>query len=164
VRDGVLTQQEAHGYVDERGYLTPEAKDRIGKMIVGRWFESPAEFSATPPERRNKLERIASHVLRVKGRESLRFFSRGRRRRRGRSGNTPHDKANQTNDYHPRMTALHPVPLEEEGARIASAFVTNASGMELVARVLGLPVPYDYAGARIGGKEIWRGLPPGIEG
>jgi hypothetical protein len=73
VRDGVITEQEKNGYIDERGFLTPEAKDRIAKMIVGRLFESPAEFSATPPELRNKLERIAPHVLRVESREGWRI-------------------------------------------------------------------------------------------
>jgi hypothetical protein len=69
VKDGVITQQEANGYVDDRGHLTPEAKDRIAKALVGRLFESPAEFSQTPPDLRNKLERIAPQVLRVEGRE-----------------------------------------------------------------------------------------------
>jgi hypothetical protein len=69
MRDGVLTQQEANGYVDERGHLTAEAKDRIGKALVGRLFESPAEYNQTPPELRAKLERVAPQVLRVEGRE-----------------------------------------------------------------------------------------------
>jgi hypothetical protein len=69
VRDGVITEQEKNGYIDERGYLTSEAKDRIGRMIVGRLFESPAEFRQTPPELRGKLERVAPQVLRVEGRE-----------------------------------------------------------------------------------------------
>ncbi len=68
VKDGVLTPQEANGLVDERGQLTPEAKDRIAKMLVGRLYDSPAEIQATPPELRNKLERVAPQVLRVEGR------------------------------------------------------------------------------------------------
>ena len=68
VKDGVITQQERGGLVDERGLLTGEAKDRIAKMLVGRMFESPAQFQATPPELRNKLERVAPQVLRLEGR------------------------------------------------------------------------------------------------
>ena len=64
----MLTPQEANGLVDERGQLTPEAKDRIAKMLVGRLYDSPAEIQATPPELRNKLERVAPQVLRVEGR------------------------------------------------------------------------------------------------
>jgi hypothetical protein len=69
VNDGVFTRQEANGFVDERGHLTPEAKERIGNMIVGRMFSSPSEWQATPPDLRAKLERVAPHVLRVESRE-----------------------------------------------------------------------------------------------
>jgi len=37
---------------DERG-LTPLGKDRIAKMLVGRLFETPAQFKAAPPALRN---------------------------------------------------------------------------------------------------------------
>jgi len=69
VRDGVLTEQEKGGYIDERGFLTPEAKSRIAKALVGRLFETPAEYRETTPAMRAKLERIAPQVLRVEGRE-----------------------------------------------------------------------------------------------
>jgi hypothetical protein len=68
VNDGVLTPQEQGGYLDDRGFLTPEAKSRIAKALVGRLFESPAEFRETTPAVRAKLERIAPQVLRVEGR------------------------------------------------------------------------------------------------
>jgi hypothetical protein len=69
VRDGVITEQEKNGYIDDRGQLTADAKTRIGQMIVGRLFGSPAEYTRTAPELRGKLERAAPHVLRVEGRE-----------------------------------------------------------------------------------------------
>ena len=69
VKDGVLTEQEKGGYLDDRGGLTPEAKARIGKALVGRLYENPADFRATTPEMRAKLERIAPQILRVEGRE-----------------------------------------------------------------------------------------------
>jgi hypothetical protein len=68
VKDGVVTPQEANGYVDERGHLTPEAKDRVAKALVGRLYETPQQFASTPPEMRAKLERVAPQVLRTEGR------------------------------------------------------------------------------------------------
>jgi broad specificity phosphatase PhoE len=68
VQDGILTPQEKNGLVDERGQLTGEAKDRIARMLVGRLFDSPAAYNATPPELRGKLERVAPQVLRVEDR------------------------------------------------------------------------------------------------
>lgn len=68
VADGVFTKQEANGMVDARGHLTPEAKSRIAKALVGRLFSSPAEFRQAPSALRTKLERIAPQILRVEGR------------------------------------------------------------------------------------------------
>lgn len=68
IKDGVVSQQERGALIDERDLLTGEAKDRIAKMLVGRMFESPAQYQATPPELRNKLERVAPQVLRLEGR------------------------------------------------------------------------------------------------
>jgi ddrB-like ParB superfamily domain len=68
VRDGVLTEQEQGGYLDDRGFLTPEAKARVAKALVGRLFDTPAEFRDTTPAMRGKLERVAPQVLRVEGR------------------------------------------------------------------------------------------------
>jgi len=68
VSDGVLTEQEKGGYLDDRGNLTPEAKSRIGKALVGRLFDTPAEFRETTPAVRAKLERIAPQLLRVESR------------------------------------------------------------------------------------------------
>jgi 2'-5' RNA ligase len=69
VADGVITDQEKAGMLDERDMLTSEAKSRVAKALVGRLFSSPAQFNRTPPETRNKLERIAPQVLRVEGRQ-----------------------------------------------------------------------------------------------
>lgn len=68
VKDGVLTEQEKNGYLDERGFLTPDIKDRIAKAIVGRLFSSPKEMQQTPAELRAKVEKIAPQVLRVEDR------------------------------------------------------------------------------------------------
>jgi hypothetical protein len=69
VKDGVITEQEKNGYLDERGQLTPEIKDRIAKALVGRLFPTPKAYQQTPPELRAKAERIAPQVLRVEDRE-----------------------------------------------------------------------------------------------
>jgi hypothetical protein len=69
VKDGLITEQEKNGYLDERGFLTPDVKDRIAKAIVGRLFASPKEMQQTPPELRAKVEKIAPQVLRVEDRK-----------------------------------------------------------------------------------------------
>ncbi len=69
VKDGVITDQEKNGYLDEKGQLTPEIKGRIAQALVGRMFKTPKEFQQTPPELRAKAERIAPQVLRVEGRK-----------------------------------------------------------------------------------------------
>ena len=68
VRDGVLTAQEKGGYLDDRGFLTPEIKARVAKALVGRLFDSPSEYRATTPSMRGKLERVAPQVLRTETR------------------------------------------------------------------------------------------------
>ena len=68
VKDGVLTEQEKGGYLDDKGNLTPDAKGRIAKALVGRLFDTPAEYRETTPAVRAKLERIAPQALRVEGR------------------------------------------------------------------------------------------------
>jgi hypothetical protein len=67
IRDKVISPQERDALVDERG-LTPLGKDRIAKALVGRLFETPAQFKAAPPALRNNLERVAPHVVRLEGR------------------------------------------------------------------------------------------------
>ncbi len=68
-KDGVVTPQERNGLLDDRDFLTPEAKARIGRALVGRLFTSPKAFDAASPAMRNKLERIAPHLLRLEGRK-----------------------------------------------------------------------------------------------
>ncbi len=69
VKDGVITEQEKNGYLDDKEQLTPEIKDRIAKAIVGRLFKTPKEYGRTTPETRAKLERIAPQLLRVEARK-----------------------------------------------------------------------------------------------
>lgn len=69
VDDGVITEGEKNAYIDERDQLTTEGKARIAKALVGRLFESSEQYANTPPEMRNKLERVAPQILRVEGRE-----------------------------------------------------------------------------------------------
>jgi hypothetical protein len=68
VADGMITEQEKGGYIDDQYNLTPDAKSRIAKALVGRLFETPAEYRETTPAMRAKLERIAPQLLRVEGR------------------------------------------------------------------------------------------------
>jgi hypothetical protein len=59
VDDGVITDQEKNGLVDQGGNLTAEGKARIGKALTGRLFESSKDYAAAGPELRGKLERVA---------------------------------------------------------------------------------------------------------
>lgn len=69
VKDGVITEQEKAGLVDEKGNLTADAKSRVAKALTGRLFSDARSYNQTAPEMRNKLERIAPHVLRSESRE-----------------------------------------------------------------------------------------------
>jgi len=69
VKDGVISPQERSALVDhDRDVLTPQGKDRIAKMLVGRMFETPADMKNTPPQVRNNLEKVAPQILRIEGR------------------------------------------------------------------------------------------------
>lgn len=69
VDDGVITKQEVTGYVDAKGDLTKAAKDRISKLLTGRFFRDPDQFDNTPASIRNKLERMAPSLAKVDGTE-----------------------------------------------------------------------------------------------
>src|SRR5579872_5132538 len=68
VSDGVITTQERPQFIDDRGMLTADGKQRISKLLIGRLFETPDQFEATPPALRNKLERIVAPLARLQGR------------------------------------------------------------------------------------------------
>jgi 2'-5' RNA ligase len=67
VKDGVITTQEKPTLFDSSGNLTPVAKDRISKLMLGRVFEDSSQFERTPPALRNKLERIVAPLSRLAG-------------------------------------------------------------------------------------------------
>ncbi|MGH9342272.1 MAG: hypothetical protein ACRD19_00695, partial [Terriglobia bacterium] len=70
VEDGTITPQERQQYIDERGVVTLEGKQRITRLMVGRMFDSPAEFEEAPAELRNKAERIVAPLVRVQDQPS----------------------------------------------------------------------------------------------
>jgi hypothetical protein len=45
--------------------VTPEAKQRVSRLMVGRMFDTPAEFENAPVELRNKLELVVAPLSRV---------------------------------------------------------------------------------------------------
>ena len=70
VDHGVFTPQEKPLLIDaQSGALTPAAKERISKMMLGRLFRDSEQYQSTAPELRNKLERIVSPLAQVQGRE-----------------------------------------------------------------------------------------------
>jgi hypothetical protein len=67
IRDGVVTTQEKPTLFTQDGNLTPAAKDRISKLMLGRVFKDSEQFDAAQPALRNKLERIMAPLSRVAG-------------------------------------------------------------------------------------------------
>jgi hypothetical protein len=59
VRDGVVSPQEYAGMAGKMG-LTDAAKERVGKLLIGRFFEDAAQMDNTPPFVKAKLERISA--------------------------------------------------------------------------------------------------------
>lgn len=66
--DGIITESEFGSFVNERDMLTPFAKDRVSKLMLGRLFQSSEHLDQTPPSVRNRLERIAEPLARLKSR------------------------------------------------------------------------------------------------
>lgn len=66
VDEGVFTMQEKPNLIDTRtSALTSAAKERISKMLLGRLFRDSDQMMRTPPETRNKLERLVAPLMRV---------------------------------------------------------------------------------------------------
>jgi hypothetical protein len=67
VTDGLITDRERPQDIAE-GKLTPEGKNRVGRLMIGRLFGNVAEMDGTPPALRNKLEKIVAPLARVEQR------------------------------------------------------------------------------------------------
>jgi DdrB-like nuclease len=59
IDDGVITAQE-RGALAEGQILTRAGRDRIGSLMLGRFFRNPQQLDAIPSSIRNKLERMAA--------------------------------------------------------------------------------------------------------
>ena len=131
VRDGVLTAQEKGGYLDDRGFLTPEIKARVAKALVGRLFDNPAEYRAVTPSMRGKLERVAPQVLRTetrpewaitdKLREALALTENARARRNSLDRHLQQLTSQGVQKYSPEAVDLART-LEESPVRAGAAF------------------------------------------
>jgi hypothetical protein len=67
VDDGVIPDQSRASYVKETklgDVLTEEGKERVTRLMVGRFFETPEQLSKLP-EARNQVERIAAPLSQV---------------------------------------------------------------------------------------------------
>jgi hypothetical protein len=65
VDDGVLTTQDKGGLLNSDGSLTPEGKQRVGRLLSGQFFNSARELEETPPEVRAKLDRAVPSIMRT---------------------------------------------------------------------------------------------------
>ncbi|HLJ26553.1 MAG TPA: hypothetical protein VKY85_07570 [Candidatus Angelobacter sp.] len=64
--DGVISPQERAAYAGQTE-LTEAGKQRISKLLVGRYFRDPAQIESTPVTVRTKLERMVAPLSRVDG-------------------------------------------------------------------------------------------------
>jgi hypothetical protein len=64
IQDGALTPQERAAFVTERG-LTQAGKDRLSKLMVGRFFEDPAQLENAAPSMVQKLEKLSAPLARI---------------------------------------------------------------------------------------------------
>lgn len=67
ISEGVISPQERAAYAGLHG-LTDAGKDRISKLLVGRFFRDPAQLDSTPLSIRGKLERLAAPLAKLDGR------------------------------------------------------------------------------------------------
>lgn len=66
ITDGVISPQERAGLANENG-LTKDGKERVGKLLVGRFFESSGQMDSVPLSVRAKIERMAAPVAATEG-------------------------------------------------------------------------------------------------
>lgn len=66
IDDGVISPQESAAYA-HNGVLTSDAKARIEKLMLGRFFDDPQMLDRTPASVRLKLERLAAPLAKVEG-------------------------------------------------------------------------------------------------
>jgi hypothetical protein len=65
VDDGVITAQEKPQLLNGDGSMTPEGKQRVGRLLSGQFFNSARDLEETAPELRAKLDRIVPSVMRT---------------------------------------------------------------------------------------------------
>ncbi len=66
IAEGFFNEQERPALMDGKtGAITQAAKDRIGKALLGQFFEDSDQIARTPAAIRNKLERVAGSAARV---------------------------------------------------------------------------------------------------
>jgi hypothetical protein len=66
IADGVVSPQERAGLANDNG-LTKDGKERVSKLLVGRFFESPEQIDSVPANVRAKVERIAAPAAATQG-------------------------------------------------------------------------------------------------
>jgi hypothetical protein len=75
VQDGLITDREAPEYLGKDNKLTPEAKTRIGRLMIGRFFDNVLQYEETPQNFRNKLEKVVGPLASLEGRPEWDLFN-----------------------------------------------------------------------------------------
>ena len=65
IDDGVVAAGERGELMTKDGELTGAGKDRITRLVVGRFFESPQQYETIAPSVRHQVERIAAPLAQV---------------------------------------------------------------------------------------------------
>jgi len=68
IDDGVISPQEQAAFMGDKG-LTKAGRERINKLLLGRFFEDPAQLDSVPAVVQARLERVAGPLARVEGGE-----------------------------------------------------------------------------------------------
>lgn len=66
IKDGVVSPQERAGLANENG-LTKDGKERVSKLLLGRFFDSPEQMDSFPGNPRAKVERLAAPIAATEG-------------------------------------------------------------------------------------------------
>ena len=68
IDDGVISPQEQAGLIDSKG-ITKQGRERVNRLLLGRFFEDPSQLDSVPSVVQARLERVAGPLARVEGGE-----------------------------------------------------------------------------------------------
>lgn len=67
IKEGIIPAGDRNKVLTKDNVVTAEAKLRVGRLMVGRFFDTPAELDDAAPSLRQKLERVVAPVAQTAG-------------------------------------------------------------------------------------------------